>query len=425
MRKYKLQAALSGLMVSSCAIAGCEVATKQDALEASPKPPVEISFWNPFGGGEGDYVEQIIKGFNDSQDDVTVRQLRLESNEYYVRLSTALSFGKGPDVAVAHVDRMSPFVKAKQIQPLDELAREAGFQFDNLTEASRQSVNFDGKPYGVPLDTHFHVLYYNKDLLAKADLLGDDGTPLLHDLTPQRFIDLLQQIKTRVPGIQPLAINTPYFQEPFLDMYYEAGGELLTPDLMHAAINNDNARRVLTFFQQLYTDGLSDLNDQTPWDSFHNGQAALWFGGNWEAGHHLENPSLRIGIAPLPAIFGSEAHWGSAHALVIPSYVPKEKLLAAMSFIRYFSEVGSQKWGEAGHVPVNRTVRGSDAYRMLPYRDQFLKAEQQVKFAPQTDKYAALYTALSEELQNIIFNHLNPAEGLNELERKLNELLAN
>ena len=35
----------------------------------------------------------------------------------------------------------------------------------------------DGKQYAVPLDIHSIILYYNKDLLKKAGLLGDDGKP--------------------------------------------------------------------------------------------------------------------------------------------------------------------------------------------------------------------------------------------------------
>ena len=85
----------------------------QSTLESTA--PVEVSFWNPFGGGEGEFVERIIKDYNASQSDVFVKQLRLESNEYYARLSTALSFGKGPDVAVVHADRLSPFIKADKL----------------------------------------------------------------------------------------------------------------------------------------------------------------------------------------------------------------------------------------------------------------------------------------------------------------------
>ncbi|KAI7252174.1 hypothetical protein KC345_g11508 [Hortaea werneckii] len=404
---------------------GCTDFSSGDQSPREDKVPVEVSFWNPFGGGEGEFVERIIKDYNASQHGVFVKQLRLESNEYYARLSTALSFGKGPDVAVVHADRLSPFIKAKQIVPLNALAERGGFQFNEIGEQNLQSVLYGGQYYAVPLDTHFHMLYYNKDILAQAGLLTAGGTPKLEENTPAGFIRLLRQIAARVPGVQPMAVNTPYFQESFLDLYYEAGGELFSPDMKQAAINNEKSVKVLTFYQQLFEEGLSDLNDNTPWDSFYNGQAGLWFGGVWEAGHHLGNPALDIGIMPLPPIFGSSSHWGSSHTLVIPAYVSEEEQKGAMDFMKYFSEVGGNIWGEAGHVPANLEIAESRAYRELPYRDLFIQSRDQVKFAPQTDKYAALFTAMSEELQNIVRNRIQPEAGLKMLEKSLNQILAN
>lgn len=412
---------LCAFIISGCSDSSSDVRVKAEKIV----PPVELSFWNPFGGGEGEFVEQIIKDYNDSQHRVFVKQLRLESNEYYARLSTALSLGKGPDVAVAHVDRLSPFIKAKQIVQLDALANEAGFDFNEIEASNRLSVRYNGNDYAVPLDTHFHMLYYNKDILDRAGLLNDDGTPKLGEPTPAGFIRFLQQIHERVPGVQPMAVNTPYFQESFLDLYYEAGGELLSPDLKKAAIHNDKAMQVLTFYQQLFDRNLSDLNDKTPWDSFDHGQAGLWFGGVWEAGHHLGNPSLHVGIMPLPPIFGTSVHWGSSHTLVVPAYVSEQKQHAAMDFMKYFSEVGGAIWGQAGHVPANHAIVQSEAYLELPYRKQFVVSRDSVKFAPKTDKYAALYTTISEDLQNIVQNRIVPEQGLAALEKKLNQILAN
>jgi multiple sugar transport system substrate-binding protein len=387
--------------------------------------PVEISFWNPFGGGEGEFAERIVQNFNNSQKEVYVKQLRLESNEYYVKLSTALSSGKGPDVAVAHVDRMSPFVKAKQIMPLDDLASEVGFDFKDLEESNVRSVSFMSKPYALPLDTHFHMLYYNKAILKKAGLLNDDETPKLAVSTPEAFIQMLQQIQAKVPDIEPFAVNTPYFQEPFLNMYYQAGGELLDDSKAKINIHNDKSLRVLKFYQQIYANKLSDVNDKTPWDTFHNGKAALWMGGVWEAGYHLSESSLPAGIMPLPALFGSSMQWGSSHTLVIPTYVSKDKQRAAMAFMSYFSKVGSMLWGQAGHVPANRAVLQSQEYKQLPYRKLFIEAQLGVKFAPQTDKYATMFTTLSEELQSIVMGGMDPEEGLVQLEKKMNSVLAN
>ncbi|WP_342546802.1 extracellular solute-binding protein [Paenibacillus sp. FSL P2-0089] len=404
---------------------GCADFSSRHTEPPERSTAVTISFWNPFGGGEGEFVERIIHDYNASQSEVFVKQFRLESNEYYARLRTALSFGKGPDVAVIHADRLSPFIKAQQIIPLNALAQQGGFQFNQIGEQNLQSVSYAGQYYAVPLDTHFHMLYYNKAILAKAGVLSADGTPLLEETTPEGFIRLLRQIAARVPAVQPMAVNTPYFQESFLDLYYQAGGELLSRDGKRAAIYNEKSVEVLSFYQRLFDEGLSDLSDNTPWDSFDKGQAGLWFGGVWEAGHHLDNKALDIGIMPLPPIFGSADHWGSSHTLVIPAYTTVEKQAGALDFMKYFSEVGGMIWGEAGHVPANSTVEQSRMYRELPYRERFIQAKDQVKFAPQTDKYAALFTAMSEELQHIVRNRIQPEAGLKRLEESLNQILAN
>lgn len=416
---------LPALLLVLLLFTGCTDLSSQNPEPPERRAPVTVSFWNPFGGGEGEFVERIIRDYNAAQTEVFVKQLRLESNEYYARLRTALSFGKGPDVAVIHADRLSPFIKAQQLIPLNELAAQAGFQFSQIREQNLKDVSYEGQYYAVPLDTHFHLLYYNKTILAKAGVLSPDGQPLLEDSTPEGFIRLLRQIAEQVPGVQPMAVNTPYFQESFLDLYYQAGGELLSLDGKRAAVYNEKSVQVMSFYQRLFDEGLSDLSDNTPWDSFDKGQAGLWFGGVWEAGHHLYNKAQDIGMMPLPPVFGGNGQWGSSHTLVIPAYVTGEQSVAVMDFMKYFSEVGGMLWGQAGHVPANLVVEQSQAYRGLPYREQFLQAREQAKPAPQTDKYAALFTAMSEELQHIVRSRIQPEAGLQQLEKRLNEILAN
>ncbi|MBP2110688.1 multiple sugar transport system substrate-binding protein [Paenibacillus silagei] len=433
--KKRLASVVSAGLTLALVLQGCSSGnTENGAAKASNGPaatesaggsPVEISFWNMFGGGEGEFVDQIIKGYNDSQQEVKVKQLRLESNEYYAKLGTALSSSKGPDVAVAHVERISPFVKAQQIVPVDELASKAGFDLKQISDSNIKSVSYDGKPYAVPLDTHFHMFYYNKDILEKANLLNEDGTPKLDDMTPAGFEKTLSEIQAKVPDVQAMAVNTPYFQEPFLNLYYEAGGELLNPEMTKASINNPQALDVLNFYMDVFNKKYADLNDKTPWDTFHNGKAAFWFGGVWEAGLLLGDESLHIGAMPLPPIFGSQTHWGSSHTLVIPSYVTPEKQEAAAKFMKYFSEVGGEIWGQAGHVPANSKITESEAYKSLPYRSEFIEAQKTVKFAPPTDKYTTIITTVSEGLQNIIFGSETPEDGLAKLEKQINEVLEN
>ena len=52
-----------------------------------------------------------------------------------------------------------------------------GLSKDDFAPAIWEAVQVDGKQYAVPLDTHPIVLYYNKDKLAAAGLIGDNGLP--------------------------------------------------------------------------------------------------------------------------------------------------------------------------------------------------------------------------------------------------------
>lgn len=426
-------------MSASIVFTGCgESKTVDTAATSSEQPkteatdtsksasPVEITFWNLFGGGEGDYVDQIVKGFNDSQKEVIVKALRLESNEYYAKLGTALASGKGPEIAVAHADKIAPFIKAKQLAELDTPAAKVGFEYSKeITDSIAEMVKYDDKHYAVPLDTHFHMFYYNKDILKQAGRLNDDGTPNFGEISTAGFKSFLQDIKAKSPDTIPFVVNTPYFHEPFLNLYYEAGGDLLSEDMTKAAINNEKALDVLKFYLDLYDSKLADINDKTPWQTFHDGKAATWFGGVWEAGWHFGEAKLPSAAVTLPPIFGSNAHWGSSHSLVIPAYVDTVKQEAAMKFAQYFSVTGGQTWAQAGHVPAGKGVAASEEYLKLPARAAFVEGQKTVKFAPKSDKYNSIMTTLSEQLQTIIFKKVTPEEGLKNMEKAINEILAN
>ncbi|TGQ03143.1 extracellular solute-binding protein, partial [Mesorhizobium sp. M00.F.Ca.ET.217.01.1.1] len=53
-----------------------------------------------------------------------------------------------------------------------------GLSASDFAQTTMGAGTVDGKQYAVPLDTHPIVLYYNRVLLKKAGVLGDDGRPV-------------------------------------------------------------------------------------------------------------------------------------------------------------------------------------------------------------------------------------------------------
>lgn len=385
---------------------------------------VELVFWNVFGGGEGDFVDQIVNNFNTSQDEIQIETIRMENSEFYPKYAAALASGKGPDVAVTHSDRLAPFVAAGQLMELDSLADKVGFSFDEISPINVAAVEYDGNHYSVPIDTHFHVCYYNKDILKAAGKLKEDGTPDFGEISPEGFQAFLREIGQAVPDKKPLTINTPFFNQTFYNMYYEAGGDILSADLSRADIDNEKSRAVLKFYMDIYEEGLADINDVNPYDTFINGDSAIWMSGVWEAGNYFtEANGDTFGAVAIPAIFGGESHWGSSHGLTIPAYVDDVKKEAGMKFMVYFAEQGATIWANAGHVPAYTAVAESDEYKEMPYREEFVKAQKTVKFAPQIQNYNAVDTAVAEHLQTIIFKQVSVDEGLKAMTEEINSLI--
>ena len=62
-------------------------------------PPVTISYWNGFTGGDGPAMRDLVAQFNSSQDLITVEQNTIQWAQYYQRVVAAVHAGRGPTSA--------------------------------------------------------------------------------------------------------------------------------------------------------------------------------------------------------------------------------------------------------------------------------------------------------------------------------------
>ena len=97
---------------------------------------------------------------------------------FYTKVQTSAAVGEGPDVMTYHASRI-PLAVSQGDADRDHRRRheDDGPQPGQLRRGAWEAVHVDGKQYAVPFDTHPIVLYYNKDKLAAAGLIGDNGLP--------------------------------------------------------------------------------------------------------------------------------------------------------------------------------------------------------------------------------------------------------
>ena len=140
-----------------------------------------IVWWDFLSGGDGVRMKAMLDEFNkEHAGKVQIEATTLEWGvPYYSKVQTSTAIGQGPDVMTYHESRFPLGISQDVLSPIspDELAA-AGIKASDFGEANwKAAQSADGKQYGVPLDIHASILYYNKDLLKAAGLLGDDGKP--------------------------------------------------------------------------------------------------------------------------------------------------------------------------------------------------------------------------------------------------------
>jgi multiple sugar transport system substrate-binding protein len=140
-----------------------------------------IVWWDFLSGGDGVRMKAMLEQFNkEHAGSIKIDATTLEWGvPFYTKVQTSAAVGQGPDIMTYHESRMPLGVSTGALSALspDELAA-AGIKASDFSPANwKAGQGPDGKQYAVPLDIHSIILYYNKDMLKKAGLLGDDGKP--------------------------------------------------------------------------------------------------------------------------------------------------------------------------------------------------------------------------------------------------------
>src|ERR1700747_2491483 len=152
----------------------------------APAAPLERTYWDFLGGGDGIRMKQIVEEFNKSQSDIHVTESTLTWGEpFYTKVHTAVVAEQTPDVMTYHLSHFPTGILGKDLRPLttEELSQ-AGLKASDFQQSLVQRSLEISKKYGqsdqlfgVPLDVHTLVLYYSKTALKKAGTLGPNGKP--------------------------------------------------------------------------------------------------------------------------------------------------------------------------------------------------------------------------------------------------------
>lgn len=417
MKKTKWIQAGCLLLIAMLVLSACAGGSAPSSSSESGKTggKTQISFWTPFSGGDGEFMAAMVDKFNQENPDIQVEQLSNRSEDYYTKLQTSLASDQAPDLAVLHSSRMPQFVPAGYVTPLDDLAAGSKVNWDEFNPTILESTIYDGKHYSIPLDTHAIVMYYNKTYLEKAGVLKD-GKPVF-DPSPEGFTAFLTKIKNAVPAdVAPLAqpsvrIDAYWMFWGFYNQltgggkFYDANGK--------AELNNPQAQQALEYVNSLYTSKLIPPNIDDAVKLFQDQRAAVLITGVWSTGSFENIKDLDFAVVPMPQIYDQPATWGDSHTLALPKHSQEDpaKQQAALTFANWLAEHGAM-WAKAGHIPSVTKVLDSQEFKDMPYRSDYAKSADFVKYWPRNEKQGQINDNIIKEFEKMLAGQQDPATTL-------------
>jgi len=326
---------------------------------ASTNATTTIRFWHAMRGQRGIQLEHLANRFEELHPGVHVEvraildQSQRLGNDYaalYRAVLESLARKSPPEVSQLYENWVSQLIEVGALQPLD---RDLGSLVQDLCPAFRKlSRSPDGKIYSVPFNKSVWVLYYNKDMLAKAQV------------KPPTTWDELRQVSTAVSKAtgKPGLVFRPGV-DVFTLHFLSNGGTFLDaqarPQFASAAGSN-----ALTYWVEMVHTDHSCLPTLKSLDVFAQGNAGILLDTTSKIGRLENEPNLNFGVASLPSGSRFAPLLAGTNLGIFKGSNPTRQR-AAMEFTIYLTspEVLLTWCQDSGYLPVRQAVLANPDYQ--------------------------------------------------------------
>jgi multiple sugar transport system substrate-binding protein len=288
-----------GLALVGCG-GGGDGKTADQAAQA--KGPIKI--WYSNNADEVKWGKAVVAAWNQAHADeqVTAEEIPAGKSSEEV-IGASITAGNTPCLIFNTAPAAVPqFQKQGGLVALDSFSDGASYIQERTGPRADQYKSPDGKFYQMPWKTNPVMIFYNKDVFAKAGL--DTKNPPL-----KTYDEFLATSKTVVDkgGVKAAiwpAPSSEFFQSGF-DFYplfiAETGKQLVEGG--QPQFNTPEGVAVGEFWKQLYTDGLAQ-QEMYNGDAFADQKAAMAIVGPWAIA--VYGDKVKWGVAPIPTSSGKD-----------------------------------------------------------------------------------------------------------------------
>lgn len=394
------------------------------ACRSRDEPEQVLRFWA--FGREGEVVSLLVRDFEREHPGVRVRVQQIPWSAAHEKLLTAHVGHASPDLAQMGNTWIPEMVTLDAIEPLDTW-RAGSPEMDSSGHfPGIWATNvIDGTLYGVPWYVDTRVLFYRKDILARA------GYERMPGSWPE-WLEAMRAIKRNAAAGQ-FAIFLPTNEwPPQAILGLQQGSPLLTPH-GHGAFADVPFRRAFDFMLSLYREGLAApiTNNEIAnvYQEFGRGTFAMWITGPWNLGEIRRRlpPELQDAwaTAALPGPTGPASGVSLAGGSSLVLFRSSKHKELAWQLIEFLSRPEQQArfYHLTGDLPARREAWADSSLAGDRYAAAFREQLSRVVPTPMVPEWEQVTVKLMNHTEAAVQGAEGPAEALAALDADVDRVL--
>lgn len=397
-----------------------------------------VEWWDFLGGGDGVRMKTLIDEFNaEHAGAIQINATTLDWGiPFYTKVQTSAAVGEGPDLMTYHASRIPLAVSQGTLAAItaEDLAA-MGLAPESFAAATWDAVNVEGTTYAVPFDTHPIVLYYNKDMLDAAGLIGADGLPQnLNGI--ENFSAAMQSLMDNGAeyGIAQVTADGGFAFRTIYSLLCQQNGDIGNDGAWFPGDSPEkltNAVQVIADWVEAgYNPSYTDYPSTVA--LFTTGAAPFMINGVWEVptmvDQYAAGTLFEWGAIELPVFFDRPCTYADSHAFAIPNNAGEEQtpeMKAAVNTVIGWMAEKSLFWATAGHIPANVAVTETAEYQALQPQSTYAVLTANSVFDPKSvhaGVASALFDAAGNAFTAAMNGEIDAATAVEEMKAEMDGL---
>lgn len=382
---------------------------------AQPAQEITLTFWHTYGDSEeAQFLNVVLPLWEAQHPDIKIDAVRQDSGQFHQMIVTSFGTGMSPDVARVDIANIASYANQGGLAALSDYADFAEISKDYM-DAPLSTNLYQGKYYGLPLDTNCKAAVVNLNVMGE---LGLSQAPA----TMEEFIAAAQDrgsYSINVSGVGDWDMY-PYFWlfgGTLTDDAFTKASGYLDSEASIAAMNQIvelHDRKILTIRD---VDGSVDA-----WDGI-NSEYAMFFEGPWYFGSYEEAESRGIVAAQIPSYNGQSASVVGGEDIAV--FATSKNPDAAYEFAKFMTRPEVQlAMLEAGQLPVLKSLVNSEAVQSNPVWSVYMEQMASAKARIPSPNNSVIQEIWSETVTNIFASGADVASELRSAAAKIDQQLS-